>query len=104
MFTGSGDFSALNMQGDMSQRNTTKSRQSHFQNETDGENSSETHTMYGVIALFVFGMFVDGLRELLFIGFILSVLLYTITPTKGIYRTFFEWFYAYDIHLSINIL
>ena len=85
----SGDFSALNMQGDMSQRTTAKAKQCQCWAFIQNEEISASDAMYGILTLLFIGMCVDILRELLVIVIILSFILDKLPPIKGMYCTVF---------------
>ena len=71
MLYGARDFSALNMQGDMSQRKTS-SGQDHVRCETKGENNTHDGIIYAVLALLGIGILLDAFRELMLIIMLLS--------------------------------
>ena len=63
MFNGSGDFSALNMQGDMSKRNTAKSGSPNTERISCVDNDSLIGVVYTILALFIMGILVDVVKE-----------------------------------------
>ena len=71
MLYGARDFSALNMQGDMSQRKTS-SGQDHVRCETEGESNTQEGIIFAVLALLGIGLFLDAFRELVLIIMLLS--------------------------------
>ena len=83
MFNGSGDFSALNMQGDMSHRNSTKSGQDHPNKETGEGTNDHISIVYAILALFILGIVVDAIRELMIIVIILSFMVDRLVSCTG---------------------
>ena len=91
MFNGSGDFSALNMQGDMSQRNTTKCGSSKSDGISDADNNSVIYIVYTIIALFIIGLLVDLVRELMLIVLVFSWIVDTLISFEGTFTYFYFW-------------
>ena len=99
MFNGSGDFSALNMQGDISQRKT-KNGQLYPENETEGENNAYAAIVYAVLALFGIGLLLDAFRELLLVIMLLSFIVDRLISTASKSAIYVAFLYSV---VSINM-
>ena len=77
------DFSASNMKGDMSQRNTTKGQRFHSQTQGDERISSHTYILVAILVLIVIVIRSFAVRDCLICVIILSFILNRIISNKG---------------------
>ena len=83
MFNGSGDFSALNMQGDMSHRNSTKSGRVYPNTDAGAGTTNHITMVYAILALFILGIVIDAIRELMIIVIIFSFMVDRLVAYTG---------------------
>ena len=82
MTNGSDDFSALNMQGDMSKRKTSSSKNNPSRD--DAVETNNTNILYAILALFIFEIAVDSVREIMLIAILFSFIIYGILTGKAV--------------------
>ena len=101
MNNGSDDFSALNMQGDMSQRKTS-SGQSNPPRDATTETNNNINILYAILALFIFEIAVYLVREIIWIAILISFTIYVILTGKVV--TIFSHFLSnFDMLYFTNV-
>ena len=82
MFNGLSDFSALNMQGDMSQRKTNHGKSLSRRN-AEVDNNYHSHILYAVHVLFIIAMVSNAVGEMMVVVMLLSFILERLITNEG---------------------